>query len=81
MIGMRLFKFCFNMVGDMFLLNWLFDFIVSYCVLVIISDDIELFFEDIFDYFNFCIFINFLLVFKFGYVINMFWNVSEEEWI
>lgn len=79
-IGMRSSKFCLNMAGDTPSSNRLFDSIVSHCVPVIISDDIELPFEDTLDYSNFCIFINSSLALKPGYVINMLRNVSEEEW-
>lgn len=54
---MRLFKFCFNIVGDILFFNCFFDVIVSYCISVIISDDIELFYEDVFNYNEFCIFV------------------------
>lgn len=81
MMGMWKFKFCFNIVGDIFFLNCLFDVIVSYCIFVIISDDIEVLFEDELDYFEFCVFIKLIDVFKEKFVINLLRNVSEDEWI
>lgn len=40
--GMRSSKFCLNIAGDTPSSNRLFDYIVSHCVPVIISDEIEL---------------------------------------
>lgn len=56
-VAMRSSKFCLNMAGDTPSSNRLFDSIVSHCVPVIISDDIELPFEDDLDYSQFCIFV------------------------
>lgn len=50
-------KFCLNIAGDTPSSNRLFDAIVSHCVPVIISDDIELPFEDVLDYSDFCVFV------------------------
>ena len=48
--GMRSSKFCLNIAGDTPSSNRLFDSIVSHCVPVTISDEIELQFEDVIDY-------------------------------
>ncbi|KAJ9163609.1 hypothetical protein P3X46_023258 [Hevea brasiliensis] len=53
--GMASLKFCLNIAGDTPSSNRLFDAIVSHCVPVIISDDIELPFEDVLDYLEFSI--------------------------
>lgn len=58
----------------------LFDSIGTHGVPVIITDDIELPFEDTVDYSNFCIFINSSLALIPGYVIDRLRNVIEEEW-
>ncbi|KAL0453372.1 UNVERIFIED_CONTAM: putative arabinosyltransferase A [Sesamum latifolium] len=55
--GMHSSKFCLNIAGDTPSSNRLFDAIASHCVPVIISDEIELPFEDVLDYSEFCIFI------------------------
>ncbi len=52
-LGMRGSKFCLNIAGDTPSSNRLFDSIASHCVLVIISADIELRFEDELDDLNF----------------------------
>ena len=53
--GMRSSKFCLNIAGDTPSSNRLFDYIVSHCVPVIISDEIELPFEDVLDYSKFSV--------------------------
>ncbi|XWS51133.1 hypothetical protein CRYUN_Cryun12cG0150600 [Craigia yunnanensis] len=55
--GMASSKFCLNIAGDTPSSNRLFDAIVSHCVPVIISDEIELPFEDVTNYSEFCIFV------------------------
>ncbi|TKY55091.1 arabinosyltransferase ARAD1 [Spatholobus suberectus] len=56
--GMALSKFCLNIAGDTPSSNRLFDAIVSHCVPVIISDEIELPFEDVLDYSEFGLFVH-----------------------
>lgn len=79
-IGMRSSKFCLNMAGDTPSSNRLFDSIVSHCVPVIISDDIELPFEDDLDYSQFCIFVNSSDALRPGFVINMLRNITSSQW-
>ncbi|KAK6920878.1 LOW QUALITY PROTEIN: Exostosin, GT47 domain [Dillenia turbinata] len=55
--GMASSKFCLKIAGDTPSSNCLFDPIASHCIPVIISDEIELPFEDVLDYSEFCIFI------------------------
>ncbi|KAJ6404237.1 hypothetical protein OIU84_012423 [Salix udensis] len=55
--GMASSKFCLNIAGDTPSSNRLFDAIASRCVPVIISDEIELPFEDVLDYSEFCVFV------------------------
>ncbi|XP_024388252.1 probable arabinosyltransferase ARAD1 [Physcomitrium patens] len=78
--GMRSSRFCLNLAGDTPSSNRLFDSIASHCVPVIISDDLELPFEDDLNYSSFCIFINSTRALQPGYVINLLRNVSSEEW-
>ncbi|KAG0562452.1 hypothetical protein M758_9G145200 [Ceratodon purpureus] len=78
--GMRSSKFCLNMAGDTPSSNRLFDSIVSHCVPVIISDEIELPFEDDLDYSQFCIFVNSSDALRPGFVIDMLRNVTSNQW-
>jgi hypothetical protein len=79
-IGMRSSKFYLNRATDTPSSNRLFDSIVSHCVPVIISDDIELLFEDDLDYSQFCIFVNSSDVLRLGFVINMLHNITTSQW-
>ncbi|VAI06122.1 unnamed protein product [Triticum turgidum subsp. durum] len=78
--GMRASKFCLNIAGDTPSSNRLFDSIVSHCVPVIISDEIELPFEDILDYSKFCIIVRGADAVKKGFLINLIKGISPEEW-
>ncbi|KAK6160226.1 hypothetical protein DH2020_003607 [Rehmannia glutinosa] len=57
-----------------------FDAIASHCVPVIISDEIELPFEDIIDYSEFCIFVRSSDALKENFLINFIRNIGKEEW-
>lgn len=78
--GMRGSKFCLNIAGDTPSSNRLFDAIASHCIPVIISDDIELPFEDELDYSEFCVFIKSTDALQEKLVINLLRNVSREDW-
>ncbi|XP_044981685.1 probable arabinosyltransferase ARAD1 [Hordeum vulgare subsp. vulgare] len=78
--GMRASKFCLNIAGDTPSSNRLFDSIVSHCVPVIISDEIELPFEDMLDYSKFCIIVRGADAVKKGFLINLIKGISPEEW-
>ncbi|KAG8478845.1 hypothetical protein CXB51_028668 [Gossypium anomalum] len=78
--GMRLSKFCLNIAGDTPSSNRLFDAIASHCVPVIISDDIELPYEDILDYSEFCVFVRTSDAVKEKFLINLIRSISKEEW-
>jgi hypothetical protein len=58
--------------------NRLFDSIVSHCVPVIISYDIEMPFEDLLDYTTFCLFASDSL--KPGFLINLLRGKSKQIW-
>ena len=73
-------KFCLNIAGDTPSSNRLFDAIASHCVPVIISDDIELPFEDVLDYSEFCIFVRSSDAVKEGYVLNLLRGIDRERW-
>lgn len=78
--GMGSAKFCLHIAGDTPSSNRLFDAIVSHCVPVIISDDIELPFEDVLDYSEFCIFIRAADAVKNGYILNLLRGISKGQW-
>lgn len=78
--GMHSSKFCLNIAGDTPSSNRLFDAIASHCVPVIISDDIELPYEDILDYSEFCIFVRTSDALKEKFLINLIRSISKDEW-
>ncbi|GFY98073.1 exostosin family protein [Actinidia rufa] len=78
--GMHSSKFCLNIAGDTPSSNRLFDAIASHCVPVIISDDIELPYEDVLDYSEFCIFVRSSDALKEKFLINLIRSIKREEW-
>lgn len=78
--GMASSKFCLNIAGDTPSSNRLFDAIASHCVPVVISDEIELPFEDVLDYAEFCVFVPAAEAVKKGYLLNLLRGIKEEEW-
>ncbi|KAL6989661.1 hypothetical protein U1Q18_015412 [Sarracenia purpurea var. burkii] len=78
--GMHTSKFCLNIAGDTPSSNRLFDAIASHCVPVIISDDIELPYEDVLDYSEFCIFVRTSDAVKDKFLINLIRSIRREEW-
>ncbi|XVF50125.1 hypothetical protein PTKIN_Ptkin04bG0070100 [Pterospermum kingtungense] len=78
--GMASSKFCLNIAGDTPSSNRLFDAIVSHCVPVIISDEIELPFEDVIDYSEFCIFVRASDAVKKGYLLNLLRGIKRDQW-
>ncbi|XP_052171976.1 probable arabinosyltransferase ARAD1 [Diospyros lotus] len=78
--GMHASKFCLNVAGDTPSSNRLFDAIASHCVPVIISDDIELPYEDVLDYSEFCIFIRTSDAIKDKFLINLIRSIGKEKW-
>ncbi|XP_074287207.1 putative arabinosyltransferase ARAD1 [Silene latifolia] len=79
-LGMHSSKFCLNIAGDTPSSNRLFDAIASHCVPVIISDDIELPFEDVIDYSEFSIFVSNSDAVKEKFLINLINGIKREEW-
>lgn len=73
-------KFCLNIAGDTPSSNRLFDAIVSHCVPMIISDEIELPFEDVLDYSEFSVFVRASDAVKKGYLLNLLHSIKREEW-
>ncbi|KAI3446617.1 hypothetical protein Pfo_003282 [Paulownia fortunei] len=78
--GMQSSKFCLNIAGDTPSSNRLFDAIASHCVPVIISDEIELPYEDVLDYSEFCIFVRTSDALKETFLLNLIRNIGKEEW-
>ncbi|XP_062183049.1 probable arabinosyltransferase ARAD1 [Phragmites australis] len=78
--GMHSSKFCLNIAGDTPSSNRLFDAIVSHCVPVIISDDIELPYEDVLDYSMFSIFVRSSDAVKKGYLMRLISGISKQQW-
>ncbi|GAB4858011.1 hypothetical protein Ancab_015915 [Ancistrocladus abbreviatus] len=78
--GMHSSKFCLNIAGDTPSSNRLFDAIASHCVPVIISDEIELPYEDVLDYSEFCIFVRNSDAVKQNFLINLIRGIGRDEW-
>ncbi|KAG0558410.1 hypothetical protein KC19_10G026400 [Ceratodon purpureus] len=78
--GMRGSKFCLHLAGDTPSSNRLFDAVASHCVPLIISDEIELPFEDVLDYSQFCIFVNASDALRKGFVTNLLRTFPVEDW-
>ncbi|KAK7359387.1 hypothetical protein VNO77_01345 [Canavalia gladiata] len=78
--GMRSSKFCLHPAGDTPSSCRLFDAIVSHCVPVIVSDQIELPFEDEIDYSQFSIFFSFKEALQPGYMIDQLRKFPKEKW-
>ncbi|KAG7037104.1 putative arabinosyltransferase ARAD1 [Cucurbita argyrosperma subsp. argyrosperma] len=78
--GMASSKFCLNIAGDTPSSNRLFDSIASHCVPVIISDDIELPYEDVLDYTEFCVFVRAVDSIREGYLLKLLRGIKREKW-
>lgn len=78
--GMHTSKFCLNIAGDTPSSNRLFDAIASHCVPVIISDDIELPYEDVLDYSQFCVFVRTSDALRQDFLLNMIRSIGRDEW-
>lgn len=73
-------KFCLNIAGDTPSSNRLFDAIATHCVPVIISDDIELPYEDVLDYSEFCVFVRASDAVRKGYLLNLLRGIDQDKW-
>ncbi|KAJ6804858.1 putative arabinosyltransferase ARAD1 [Iris pallida] len=78
--GMHSSKFCLNIAGDTPSSNRLFDAIASHCVPVIISDEIELPYEDVLDYSEFSVFVRASDAVKKGHLVKLIRGISREKW-
>lgn len=79
--GMRLSKFCLNPAGDTPSSCRLFDAIVSHCVPVIVSDQIELPYEDELDYTQFSVFFSIEEALKPDYMVTKLREFPKERWL
>ncbi|XP_023545654.1 probable arabinosyltransferase ARAD1 [Cucurbita pepo subsp. pepo] len=79
--GMRSSKFCLHPAGDTPSSCRLFDAIVSHCVPVIVSDQIELPYEDEIDYSLFALFFSFEEALQPGYMVDKLRQFPKERWI
>ncbi|XP_042491750.1 probable arabinosyltransferase ARAD1 [Macadamia integrifolia] len=77
--GMHSSKFCLHPAGDTPSACRLFDAIVSLCVPVIVSDHIELPFEDVIDYRKVAVFVDSASAVKRGYLIKKLRAVNKER--
>jgi len=77
--GMHTSKFCLNPAGDTPSACRLFDSIVSLCVPLIVSDSIELPFEDVIDYRKIAIFVDTESSLKPGYLVKLLRAESTER--
>ncbi|XP_062110660.1 probable arabinosyltransferase ARAD1 [Humulus lupulus] len=80
-LGMRSSKFCLHPAGDTPSSCRLFDAIVSHCVPVIVSDQIELPFEDEIDYSQFSLFFSFKEALEPGYMVTKLRRFPKEKWV
>ncbi|KAL5749172.1 hypothetical protein ACOSP7_023775 [Xanthoceras sorbifolium] len=78
--GMASSKFCLNIAGDTPSSNRLFDAIASHCVPVIISDEIELPYEDVLDYSEFCVMVHSSDAIRKGYLLNLLRGIKQDQW-
>lgn len=81
MQGMRLSRFCLNPAGDTPSSCRLFDAIVSHCVPVIVSDRLELPFEDELNYKEFCLFFSVQEALTPGYMLKILENFPKKRWL
>lgn len=77
--GMHSSKFCLHPAGDTPSACRLFDAIISLCIPVIISDYIELPFEDAIDYEKIAIFVDTETALVPGYLTNMLRKISTDR--
>lgn len=77
--GMHTSKFCLHPAGDTPSACRLFDAVVSLCVPVIISDYIELPFEDIIDYRKVAVFVDSNSAVKPGYLVKLLRSIRAER--
>lgn len=78
---MRNSRFCLHPAGDTPSSCRLFDAIVNHCVPVIISDKIELPFEDDLNYSEFCLFFSSEEAIQPGHLLSSLRSYTREKWV
>ncbi|CAN1313296.1 Probable arabinosyltransferase ARAD1 [Linum perenne] len=78
---MRSSKFCLHPAGDTPSSCRLFDAIVSHCVPVVVSDKIELPYEDEIDYTKFSLFFSDSEALKPGYLVDQLRKFPKDRWL
>ncbi len=78
---MRSSRFCLHPAGDTPSSCRLFDAIASHCVPVIVSDRLELPFEDEIDYREFSLFFSIQEAIRPDYLVNYLRNIEEGHWL
>ncbi|KAL8557237.1 hypothetical protein ACS0TY_004615 [Phlomoides rotata] len=78
--GMQSSRLCLNIAGNTPSSNRLFDAIASHCVPVIMSDEIELPYEEIHYYSEFCIFVSTSDNHREFFLIKLIRGICKEEW-
>ncbi|KAI4368490.1 hypothetical protein MLD38_017043 [Melastoma candidum] len=79
--GMRSSKFCLHPAGDTPSSCRLFDAIVSHCIPVIVSDQIELPYEEEIDYSRFSIFFSVKEALQPGFMVDQLRQFPKERWV
>lgn len=77
--GMRSSDFCLHPAGDTPTSCRLFDAILSLCIPVIVSDEIELPFEGMVDYSDFSVFVSVNKALQPKWLVNYLRSISEEQ--
>ncbi|KAL2623204.1 hypothetical protein R1flu_003409 [Riccia fluitans] len=80
-LGMRNSKFCLDPAGDTPSSCRLFDVISSHCIPVIISDKIELPYEDDLDYTSFALFYSVEDSLQPGWLLSQLRNINRVQWL
>ncbi|CAA7396240.1 unnamed protein product [Spirodela intermedia] len=78
--GMRTSKFCLHPAGDTPSSCRLFDAIISHCVPVVVSDHIELPFEDELDYLEFSVFFSVQEALRPGFMVDHLRQIPQVQW-
>eukprot|EP00245_Coleochaete_scutata_P004411 TRINITY_DN1696_c0_g2_i1.p1 TRINITY_DN1696_c0_g2~~TRINITY_DN1696_c0_g2_i1.p1 ORF type:complete len:287 (-),score=37.92 TRINITY_DN1696_c0_g2_i1:564-1301(-) len=79
-LQMREFRFCLMPAGDTPSSCRLFDAIMNHCVPVIISDALELPYEEVLNYAEFSITVPTLAAIQDGYLMRLLQGVTEQRW-
>lgn len=78
--GMQTSKYCLVPAGDCPSTSRLYDTIASHCVPVVVSDFVELPYEDVLDYTDFAIFVKERKALAKGYLTTLLRAITKERW-